>query len=238
MTSIETKPAADQNKLTELVTALNISTPHDDWENMSTDTEDDIEVILTKPPTPPEETIMKHWGLSNGESLGMNGKGIVEPIKPQNNGIHHERMGGMYVSPTERQQEERTQGFNLMGDEKDRQSRLYKTQYCRNMQKFKHCNRARCDFYHSVDERRIPMCAFGNGCKFATSKCKFCHPYENEEAWLNRTGIVYPHGVPQTSAPSMDDEFILKCGRELAPVLFQAAMMKGYTNIKLVIDGE
>jgi hypothetical protein len=98
--------------------------------------------------------------------------------------------------------EERTKAFERMGSEQDKNDRLYKTQFCHNVERHGSCNRAECRFYHHIGERRVPMCAFGSVCKFQkTERCRFCHPGETQEGWMKRTNQSLPRGVPKAPTP-------------------------------------
>jgi hypothetical protein len=124
--------------------------------------------------------------------------------------------------------------------------RLWRTEFCRNMQNTGSCKRGRCDFYHSVEERQIPMCSYGVSCQ-NYFWCKFCHPFETEGGWLSRTNKVYPLNVPLSTNPSQqtrkikkpyvqfNDKIDLVCSKEMAPVCLALALAKGHSVVNIII---
>lgn len=120
-------------------------------------------------------------------------------------------------------------GFDFLN-----KSPLYKTNYCRNVEKDGYCNRKDCNFYHSVEERRIPLCTFDNNCK--NKSCKFFHEhYENEKSWLARINKVYPLNVPLTYKND-NKNIVLKCKKEMAFKNLEDSLNNGYTSITIIIE--
>lgn len=141
-------------------------------------------------------------------------------------------------------------------------NRLYKTSFCKNMEKDGKCDRLNCDFYHSVEERRIPMCLYNDKC--INVNCKLCHSNENEYEWLKRTGIIYPDNVPlkyekqdtETGETKPEgklidkslyidsktiknnpykEEIYLKCDKEMAAIYARLALERKHKIIRIDI---
>lgn len=138
-------------------------------------------------------------------------------------------------------------------------NRLYKTTFCKNMEKDGKCDRINCDFYHSVEERRIPMCLYDDKC--INVKCKLCHSNENESDWLKRTCFKYPDNVPlkyekndseiSDTKPIIDkslyidskiiknnpykEEIYLKSDKEMAAIYARLALERRHKIIRLDI---
>ena len=111
----------------------------------------------------------------------------------------------------------RTQGFEIMKDPEKRKAILHKTCFCRygaNCQRVK--NGINCDFYHSEEERKIPMCPFKHTCR--SRKCNHCHPGQEQE-WLQKNPL--PSGCPK-SAPKSAPKYVQKLG----PVKIDALLFK------------
>lgn len=104
-------------------------------------------------------------------------------------------------------------------DSSTRDSSLVATKLCKNIArsqgkplgKYGVCKRDHCTFAHSLEELRIPDCAFGNECYRRNgtrdrntgvidreNKCNFKHPDENNEQYYKRTGKDLPD-APKTS---------------------------------------
>lgn len=124
---------------------------------------------------------------------------------------------------------------------------LYRTTFCKNFEKEGKCERPNCDFYHSIEERRIPICIYKDNCK--SKICKFCHPWENEIEWLKRTGIKYPNNIPEKVdrilidnndrvykyTPPLKPEIIIKSDKDMAGIYSILALEKGHKIIRLFI---
>jgi len=68
--------------------------------------------------------------------------------------------------------------------------RLFKTKPCVAMCETGECKRLKCNFAHSAEELRHPLCAFGQLCnKFG---CGFIHPFETVDTYRQRIGFVMP----------------------------------------------
>lgn len=135
----------------------------------------------------------------------------------------------------------------VLYEEKISKNPLFKTNFCKNMEKTGSCDRQYCDFYHSVEERRIPLCSFGNNCK--NVKCKFFHSYESEESWLKRINKVYPLNVPlttpikkiiynniYTTPIAFQDNIIINSSKEMAHIYLLSALEKGHKVITIILN--
>lgn len=109
----------------------------------------------------------------------------------------------------------RMNAYGLMKDQKSLAEQLVKTRPCKFVTRITDqdgslgphgvCTRNTCTFAHSLDELRLPICAFGRSCnKFhgvldtngklnTTIKCQFYHPeIETPDAFYVRTGQEKP----------------------------------------------
>ena len=130
----------------------------------------------------------------------------------------------------------RTEGFEIMQDPEKRKTILHKTCFCRYGTS---CQRVKkginCDFYHSEEERKIPMCPFKHTCR--SRKCNHCHPGQEQE-WLQKNPL--PAGCPKTApktAPKTRyvhtlgivriEASLFKSNPDAAKLTMQAAMHSG-----------
>lgn len=82
--------------------------------------------------------------------------------------------------------------------------RLFKTKPCTTMCDTGVCLRAKCNFAHSADELRHPLCAFGNSCN--KLGCGFFHPMETIESFRARTNFVMPSFEKKFIEPTNQDQ--------------------------------
>jgi hypothetical protein len=109
----------------------------------------------------------------------------------------------------------RSDAFVLLNDKISTRNRLLRTKICNNIQpnergEFGVCFRKYCDFAHSLEELKDPMCLFDSNCRNLqgrinrdgsiqpNSQCSFRHGFETREEWLTRTGKTLPI-LPRTS---------------------------------------
>jgi hypothetical protein len=85
---------------------------------------------------------------------------------------------------------QRTVGFEALGDKDGLAKRLVKTKICHNLEKFGKCTRDVCTFAHTPEELNDPECVFGKSCH--KSNCYFKHNYETRDEYRNRRGIKFP----------------------------------------------
>jgi len=82
----------------------------------------------------------------------------------------------------------RTNAFKVIANRQNISSRLMKTKPCYNMTQYGKCNRKQCNFAHSVDELKDPMCIFDKTCR-KRQACRFKHSDESREEYHQRCGL-------------------------------------------------
>lgn len=157
-------------------------------------------------------------------------------IKPE---VHQEVPCG--VEKTHRpfpSNEDRQRILDEFKDPAARARRSFRTQACK---RGPSCKYPECSFYHSEEERRIFMCAFGSRCNRGQT-CKACHPGQ-EKMWLQSHPV--PDGFPKTrvlmasnaikfitKAPEAPSTRVMISGtEEVCKGMFLAALAAGKTEI-------
>ena len=87
----------------------------------------------------------------------------------------------------------RNEGFYILANKMNISNHLKKTKFCNIFIQEGVCNRKVCNFAHNMDEYCFPSCAFGDKCKI--NKCRFKHPFEDNEDYKNRIDFKLPKNI-------------------------------------------
>jgi hypothetical protein len=129
--------------------------------------------------------------------------------------------------PKEEWDQIRSEGFEMLNDPTKRSKLLHKTNYCRNGKDCWRASKGQCDFYHSEEERKIPMCPFKQTCR--SNKCNHCHPGQETE-WVKNHPL--PQGCPKTKQTTTTTKQAPKTikrtppPKQLGPVHIEAELFK------------
>ena len=124
----------------------------------------------------------------------------------------------------------RSKAFERMKDPEDRMKRLHRTQPCSNGPK---CKRTECGYYHSVEERKLPMCIFGSDCR-KKHKCSHVHPGQ-EDGWIRRNPPPKDFPAQRASRSSSSRSIEISASSKDALGLFKTALAAGKTEIVVKI---
>lgn len=95
----------------------------------------------------------------------------------------------------------RTEAFSILSDPVKTSQKLKNTKMCIYALKGKKCPRKDCWFAHSEEEfRKYTPCFFGIACIDINNRskpCKYIHPHETEEEYIQRIKTVNMNDVPE-----------------------------------------
>ncbi|MEI6188325.1 MAG: hypothetical protein WCP46_07525, partial [Alphaproteobacteria bacterium] len=73
------------------------------------------------------------------------------------------------------------------------------TQLCKTVLRGESCTRTSCDYAHTREEYRYPLCMNGDRCYKKETTCMFKHPSENEEDFNTSRNFEFPYNFPYSS---------------------------------------
>ena len=90
--------------------------------------------------------------------------------------------------------ENRNEGFAILSNRENVNHHLRRTKFCDIFIRNGHCDRAYCNFAHSIREFVHPDCAFRGNCK-KQQGCQFRHPTEDIEQYKKRINFTIPPNI-------------------------------------------
>jgi hypothetical protein len=90
--------------------------------------------------------------------------------------------------------DQRDMGFFMLSNPEKVSNHLKKTKFCQVLIDKGHCNRAVCNFAHSLNEIVFPECAFRDNCR-KKNVCKFKHPSETNDIYKKRINFIVPSNI-------------------------------------------